>query len=120
MMEMNEVLQECITRGGSDIHISVGRPVTLRLHGELVNLTKEKLAGPDSEALMKAITSDQNRQKVEEVGGVDFGFAYGDKARFRVSAFKQKGCYGLVLRMIPNDLFTFEQIGIPSNIIDIL
>lgn len=120
MLEMNDILEECLRQGASDIHIAVGRPVTLRVHGVLVNIANDVLKPGDTEALMKAITSDQNRQKTEEFGGVDFGFAYGNKARFRVSVFKQKGVYGVVLRMIPSKLLTFEEIGLSKTVVDLL
>ena len=119
-MEMSEILKACIDQGASDIHIAVGRPVTLRVHGELVSISEGPLRPEETELLMKAITSDFHRQKVETVGGVDFGFAYGDKARFRVSAFRQKGVYGVVLRQIPNTLLTFEQIGLSPRITELL
>lgn len=120
MLEMNDILEECIKRGASDIHLAVGRPVTLRVHGVLVNLSNESLKPSDTEALMKSITSDQNRQRTEEHGGVDFGFAYGTKARYRVSVFKQKGVYGVVLRMIPTKLLSFEEIGLAKTVVDLL
>ncbi len=120
MLEMNDILEECIRQGASDIHLSVGRPATIRVHGVLVNMNNDPLKPSDTEALMKSITSDQNRQRTEEIGGVDFGFAYGTKARFRVSVFKQKGVYGVVLRMIPTKLLTFEEIGLSKTIVDLL
>jgi twitching motility protein PilT len=119
-MEMSEILHECIVRGASDIHITVNRPVTLRIHGDLVSITDTILRPEDTEILMKSITSDFHRQKVETIGGVDFGFAYGDKARFRVSAFRQKGTYGVVLRQIPNKLMSFEEIGLNPRITELL
>ena len=119
-MEMSEILKACIDQGASDIHIAVGRPVTLRVHGELVSISEGPLRPEETELLMKAITSDFHRQKVETVGGVDFGFAYGDKARFRVYAFRQKGVYGVVLRQIPNTLLTFEQIGLSPRMTELL
>jgi len=119
-MEMSEILHECIKQGASDIHITVDRPVTLRVHGDLVSITENVLKPDETEMLMKSITSDFHRQKVETVGGVDFGFAYGDKARFRVSAFRQKGTYGVVLRQIPNKLMSFEEIGLNPRITELL
>ena len=62
---------------------------------------------------MKSITPERCQQELQEVGGADFGFAFGDLARFRVSIFKQKGNVGMVLRQIPNKLLTLEQIGLP-------
>jgi twitching motility protein PilT len=70
--------------------------------------------------LMKAITSEGHIQKVREHGGTDFGFAFGDMARFRVSVFKEKGNHGLVLRQIPSKLLTLEQIGLPPSVKDLL
>ncbi len=50
---------------------------------------------------------------MQEKGGADFGFAFGDMARFRVSIFKQKGYVGMVLRQIPNKLLNFKELGTP-------
>ena len=119
-MEMNEILNECLKRDASDIHIAVGRPITLRIHGDLVSITEKPLKPEDTEELMKAITSDFHRQKVESVGSVDFGFAYGEESRFRVSAFRQKGSYGVVLRQIPNRVRSFEEIGLSTRITELL
>ena len=62
---------------------------------------------------MRSITSEDHIQHVREAGGADFGFAFGELARFRVSVFKEKGNFGLVLRQIPSKLLTLEQIGMP-------
>src|SRR6185436_5720262 len=62
----------------------------------------------------KSITPDRIQQEYEETGSGDFGFAYGDEARFRVAIFKQKGFCSLVLRKIPNKILTFAQIGLPK------
>jgi twitching motility protein PilT len=63
---------------------------------------------------MKSITPERNQQELQEEGTTDFGFAYGDNARFRVSVFRQRGDLAIVLRQIPNRLLSFEQIGIPD------
>ena len=60
------------------------------------------------------------RGRFAEDGGTDFGFAFGDRARFRVSAFKQKGCIGSVLRQIPNEMMSLAKIGLPPSIKDLL
>merc|ERR1711938_64960 len=64
-------------------------------------------------SLMKSITPEQNQQELQEDGSTDFGMAYGDKARFRVAVFRQRGNVAMVLRLIPNRLLTFEEIGLP-------
>jgi len=85
----------------------------LRIHGRLRNLETKVLEPDDTAALMKAITPDRNQQELQEEGGTDFGFAFGDAGRFRVAVFKQKGNISIVLRLIPTRLMSFEEIGLP-------
>jgi len=119
-VEMSELLQLVVDEGASDLHLPVGSPPVLRIHGGLTALDTDPLSPEDTERLMKSITSEVNQQHLQEEGGVDFGFAFGDQARFRVSAFRQKGSVGMVLRQISNDLLTLEQIGLPAAVKDIL
>jgi twitching motility protein PilT len=113
-IHIDRILETCVKRGASDIHLYVGRPPTLRLHGHLRSLETKPLEPEDTVALMKSITPERIQQEYEEEGSGDFGFAYGEEARFRVAIFKQKGCCSLVLRKIPNKIMTFEQIGLPK------
>ncbi len=112
-LHIDRILETCIKRGGADIHLSVGRPPVLRLHGHLRSLETKVLEPEDTVALMKAITPDRNQQELQEEGGTDFGFAFGDAGRFRVSVFKQKGNVSLVLRLIPSRFLSFDEIGLP-------
>jgi twitching motility protein PilT len=113
-IQIDRLLETCVRRGASDIHLAVGRPPTLRLNTHLRELQTKVLDPEDTTALMKSITPDRIQQEYEEQGSGDFGFAYGEHARFRVSVFKQKGYCSLVLRRIPNKILTFEQIGLPD------
>jgi twitching motility protein PilT len=119
-IQMDDLLQVVVDEGASDLHIRVGVPPIIRLHGSLVPMDLPVLVPEDTENLMKAITSESHIQRVREQGGTDFGFAYGDQARFRVSVFKAKGNHGLVLRQIPSKLMSLEQIGLPPSIKDLL
>lgn len=119
-IRMDELLQVVVEEGASDLHIRVGVPPVIRLHGSLIHMDLPVLKPEDTEALVRAITSENHIQKVREHGGSDFGFAYGEAARFRVSVFKERGNYGLVLRQIPSKLLTLEQIGLPPSIKDLL
>ncbi len=114
VIQIDRLLETCVRRGASDLHLAVGRPPTLRLHGRLRDLQTKVLEPEDTIALMKSITPERIQQEFEEEGSGDFGFAYGEEARFRVAIFKQKGCCSLVLRKIPNKIMTFEQIGLPK------
>ncbi len=113
-VNMDRLLQACVTQGGSDIHLVIGRPPVLRIDGRLRSLETKVLEPEDTVALMKSITPDRNQQEIQEEGGTDFGFAYADKGRFRVSIFRQKGNISLVLRLIPTKIMTFEEIGLPK------
>jgi twitching motility protein PilT len=119
-VQMDTLLEFVVEHGGSDLHLRVGAPPTVRLHGNLHHLDSGPLTAEDTERLMKAITSDDHIQKVREHGGTDFGFAFGDRARFRVSVFKAKGAFGLALRQIPSKFMSLEQIGLPSSVKDLL
>ena len=120
MVEMADLLQLVVDEGVSDLHIEVGAPPVVRLHGNMTPLDLPPLTAEDTERLVKSFASELHIQKIQEVGSVDFGFAFGDQARFRVSAFKQKNCYGTILRQIPNTLLTFEQLGLPDAVKNLL
>ncbi|MFN4243814.1 MAG: type IV pilus twitching motility protein PilT [Tepidisphaerales bacterium] len=113
-IQIDRLLETVVRRKASDLHLAVGRPPTLRLHGHLRELQTKVLDGEDTMALMKAITPERIQQEFEETGSGDFGFKYSDEARFRVAIFKQKGYCSLVLRRIPSTILTFEQIGLPA------
>jgi twitching motility protein PilT len=113
-VNMDRLLQACVAQGASDIHLTVGRAPVFRIHGGLRSLDTKVLEPDDTVALMKSITPERNQQELQEEGGTDFGFAFGDDARFRVSVFKQKGSITLVLRLIPTKIMSFEEIGLPK------
>ena len=113
-IQIDRLLETVVRRGASDLHLAVGKPPTIRLHGGLRELQTKTLEAEDTMALMKSITPERVQQEFEESGSGDFAFAYGDAARFRVAIFKQRGVCSMVLRQIPNKLLTFEQIGLPT------
>ncbi|MBQ4480812.1 MAG: type IV pilus twitching motility protein PilT [Victivallales bacterium] len=119
-LEMADLLDLVLQEGASDLHLPCYSPPTLRIHGELTPLDVPPMQPEDTEYLMKSITSEANQQKLQQDGTVDFGFAFGEKARFRVSAFRARGNIAMVLRTISNDLLTLEQIGLPNACKDIL
>src|SRR6201996_2697724 len=113
-IQIDRLLETTVRRKASDLHLAVGKPPVLRMHGGMRELQTKVLEAEDTVALMKSITPERIQQEFEETGSGDFGFAYGEEARFRVSVFKQKGVCSMVLRKIPNKLLTFEQIGLPK------
>jgi twitching motility protein PilT len=117
---MSDLLQLVVSEGASDLHIRVGTSPTIRVHGTLHRVEGPSLTPETAEELMRSLTSEEHIQQVRERGGADFAFAFGDAARFRVSVFKEKGNFGMVLRQIPSKMLTFEQIGLPESVKELL
>ena len=119
-MKIDEFLQICVRRSASDIHLTVGKPPTLRVDGTLDPLDYAPLTSTDTEDLIKPIMDESHLEKFQKFGGVDFGYSFGSVARFRISVYKQKGYWGTSLRLIPSKLLTFEEIGLPPVIKELL
>ncbi len=113
-VNMDRLLQACVSQDASDIHLVVGRAPVLRIDGRLRTLETKVLEPDDTVALMKSITPERNQQELQEEGGTDFGFAFGDNARFRVAIFRQRGNITVCLRLIPTKIMSFEEIGLPK------
>ncbi|MFN3484777.1 MAG: type IV pilus twitching motility protein PilT [Planctomycetota bacterium] len=120
MVELNKLLQLVVDKRASDLHLTVGIPPTVRLNGSLRPLNLPPLTPDDTVSFMKAITPERIQQELKEKGGGDFGFAYEKKARFRVAVYMQRGNVGISLRLIPSKLLTFEEIGLPPSVKNLL
>ena len=117
---IDKLLQAAVKQGASDIHITVGQPPVFRLHGRMRKLETMTLKAEDSVALMKSITPERCQRELQETGSTDFGFAFGELARFRVSVFKQRGNIAMVLRQIPTDMLTPAQLGLPDVLVGLV
>jgi twitching motility protein PilT len=113
---MEKLLQTVIQLKASDVHISVGQPPVIRHHGRLRKLEAKVLEPDDTTALMKSITPDRCQQELQQRGGCDFAIEYAEGTRFRCAVYKQKGSVGMVLRRIPSQFLTFEQLRMPEAI----
>ncbi len=113
---MEKLLATVIQIKASDLHISVGQPPVVRHGGRLRKLDAKILDTDDTSALMKSITPDRCQQELQQKGGADFAIEYVDGYRFRVAVFKQRGSIGMVLRRIPFQFLTFEQLRMPEAI----
>ena len=98
MMQIDKLLDLVVDKNASDLHLAVGTPPVVRIHGKMRALNTPPLTNDDTTALMKSIASERCQQELDESGGSDFGFSFGEKARFRVSIFKQRGHVGIVCR----------------------
>jgi twitching motility protein PilT len=120
-MDLNQMLKIVVDRDGSDLHCQVGKCPVMRLHGTLDIVDPDVLKPEDTERLMKEITPPRYQQQLQEMGGSDFAYAYSAKARFRVAVMKARGSVGMVLRLIPSRILTFDQLGLPrDSILEVL
>jgi twitching motility protein PilT len=119
-MDIFALMDAAYSRGASDLHLAVGRRPVLRLGGGLVEIEGSVIQPADTEAMAKAITPQRNWEELLRVGTTDFGYAFGDKCRFRTSILTQKGSRGIVMRQIPQKLLSFDQIGLPDSVHELL
>jgi twitching motility protein PilT len=109
------LLEEVVKKKASDLHLQVGLPPTLRIDGALVPVNQaEPLTEASLEQLVFAILDDDQKQILLKDKEFDFSFAFGDLGRFRVNAFHERGNLAAALRLIPNEILTIEQLGLPN------
>lgn len=108
------LLEEVIKRKSSDLHLQVGLPPMLRVDGSLVPVAgADVLTEETIETLVFAILDEDQKQILLKDKEFDFSFAFGDLGRFRVNAFHERGNIAAALRLIPNEILTVEQLGLP-------
>ncbi|MEJ7717036.1 MAG: hypothetical protein WKF31_03380 [Thermoleophilaceae bacterium] len=112
---MNAALFHVATGGGSDLHLKVPSRPLMRRHGSLEPLEgSEPLEASDTETVLRTMLTDAERlDDFHKHGEVDFSYALGDMARFRVNAFRQRGSISLVCRAIPTEIKTIAELGLP-------
>lgn len=109
------LLEDVIKKKASDLHIQVGLPPMLRIDSELVAVTGAVPLNEETiESLIFSILDDEQKQILLKDKEYDFSFAFGDLGRFRVNAFHERGNLAAALRLIPNDIPTLEQLGLPE------
>lgn len=113
-MSMEEFLDQVIQRQASDIHFVAGSAVNIRVHGELIPLTGEKLTAEQSKALVDEILNEKQKKEFEENWELDFSYQYKDKARFRVNVYIQNRSVAAAMRMLNSQVLTIDQLKLPS------
>lgn len=114
-MDIQQILEEALRRGASDIHLMVGTYPTLRINGELIPLSKAGDPSPDFiEKLVLGLTTPEQKELLLTNKEIDFSFALGELARFRINAFYQKGYISAALRLIPSKIPALEELHLPK------
>jgi twitching motility protein PilT len=115
--EVNKLFRMVMKHEASDLHLKVGQPPMMRLHGDIRRMDMRPLTHDDMERLLLGQLNARQRRILDEEGGVDFSYVIGnDECRFRVSLFKQRNHLSLVARRVNTVIPTFEQLGLPPSI----
>ncbi|GAB4410104.1 MAG: type IV pilus twitching motility protein PilT [Thermodesulfovibrionales bacterium] len=114
MATLYDMLKQMIDRGASDLHITTGTPPRLRIDGKLVPLDHPQLAPPDTKALCYSILTDAQKHKFEESNELDLSFGIKGLSRFRANIFMQRGAVAGAFRTIPFHIRTFQELGLPE------
>jgi twitching motility protein PilT len=115
------LLKEAVAMGASDIYIVAGRAVSLKVNGLIKNVSDNRLMPEDTEALIQEIymmASERGLEKVKQGGDDDFSFSLAGMARFRVSAYKQRGTLSAVIRVVAFSMPNPSELGIPEIVMD--
>jgi len=113
-VNLRALLEEVIEREASDLHITAGECPKLRIDGDITNSTTTYVMSPkDTLQLAYSVLTENQKKRFETEDELDFSFGIQNLARFRGNCFKQRGCVGMVIRMIPFSLKTFNDLGLP-------
>jgi twitching motility protein PilT len=112
---MIEIFKAAVERGASDIHIKSGDVIRARLYGKLVPMTQQKLSQDQVRGLaIKLISKDEDKAKIDDILDYDCSWGVPGLGRFRVNILRQRGSFMIVMRTIPIEIPTFEDLGMPE------
>ncbi len=118
-MTIQEILQQAINAGASDVHITVASPPVMRVDGQLVRMNEEKLIPIQTKDLVLSIMTREQIEEFERKGELDFSFAIQNIGRFRVNVYKQRASYSMVLRIVGLEVPKMEDLHLPPVIKDL-
>ena len=113
-MIIEELLEELIKRGGSDLHISNALPPVMRIDGRLQRYDSLALSSQEVEALLFPMLTNEQRRHLEQDWELDFSYGVNGLGRFRVNMYKDKGCYAAAFRAISSNAPQLEELGLPE------
>src|SRR5918995_2389892 len=113
MPTLPELLKTTVEIDGSDLHLTIGTPPQVRVHGHLKRLEYPDLTPSETKALAYSVLTDAQKKRFEETMELDFSFGIRDIARFRCNVFNQRGAVAAVYRVIPEAIKSFHDLGLP-------
>src|SRR5919197_1166581 len=120
LLSIDELLEQMVARGASDLHLSAGAPPTLRVRGEMLRLEERgKLMPNDTQQLLYRILSSEQQKRLEIDRQLDFSHSVPGLARFRLNVYFQRESLGAAFRLIPEQLKTLEELHLPGTLREI-
>lgn len=119
MMTVEEILTVAKELKASDVHIAVGIPPKVRVHGELMNMNCPMLTKDDSDSIIKSVMNTRQMEILEEKGEVDFSLSIPKVGRFRVNVFRQRGALSAALRLVNTIIPRPEDLGVPPSVVNL-
>ncbi len=117
--ELADLILSVIKEGASDLHLSVGRPPTLRVSGSLSPLIKKPFLTPeDTSGFVDCILNDIQKERLGDSKEMDFAYNFENKARFRCNIFTQRGFWSVAMRTVPFTIKSLEELGLPAVLRD--
>jgi twitching motility protein PilT len=117
---LENIIQAAVQRGASDLHIKAGDVFRARINGDLKPLTKQRLTPEQTRAIaLKLIPHERDRQRLDDIQDYDCSWGLPGVGRFRVNILRQRGSFMIVMRVIPIEIPTFDQLGLPQVLTDI-
>ncbi|MGH9359757.1 MAG: type IV pilus twitching motility protein PilT [Terriglobia bacterium] len=114
---LSDLLKRLVETGGSDLHVTVNSPPRIRIHGDLKPLEDMPVLGPaETKQLAYSVLTEAQKHRFEETLELDFAFGIRDLARFRGNLFNQRGATAAVFRVVPFEIRSFEQLGLPNTL----
>ena len=112
-MHVNELLKVAVERGASDLHLKAGSYPMMRVRGDLVPLSQERLTHEDMTAILQTVMPTEAREKFKEAREMDLAYSVAGLGRFRCNAFQQRGTLGMTVRVIPMRVLTVQELFLP-------
>lgn len=116
---VHNLLRNLLKLKGSDLFVTAGAPPSAKVDGKIKHLSNQPLSEDQSRMLVRSIMNDKQMRNFEEHMEGNFSINLPGSDRFRVNAFTQRGCSGMVLRHIPGEIPSFKQLGVPPILKDL-
>ncbi|MBO4374566.1 MAG: type IV pilus twitching motility protein PilT [Lachnospiraceae bacterium] len=117
VLTLDQSLKRSMEMKASDVHYSVGRPIMIRVDGDLVEMDDHVLKPEDVKKMFDPIMNDKQRTELDKEGEIDFAYSLASVGRFRLNVFKQRGTYAAALRLLPFDIPDPEMLSIPEAVV---